>query len=87
MWFQAYITNRRQYVSFNNRNSCLLPVESGVPQGSMLGPLLFITYMNNIPDSVFYSIIYLFDDIKCFKRIIVQNDMDLLQSDINCLFN
>ena len=88
LWFQAYITNRRQYVSINNSNSCLLPVESGVPQGSILGPLLFIIYMNNIPDSVFYSNIYLFaDDTKCFKRIIVQNDMDLLQSDINCLFN
>ena len=88
LWFQAYITNRRQYVSINNSNSCLLPVESGVPQGSILGPLLFIIYMNNIPDSVFYSNIYLFaDDTKCFKRIIVKNEMDLLQSDINCLFN
>ena len=88
LWFQAYITNRRQCVSINNSNSCLLPVESGVPQGRILGPLLFIIYMNNIPDSVFYSDIYLFaDDTKCFKHIIVQNDMDLLQSDINCLFN
>ena len=51
-------------------------------------PFLFIVYMNNIPDSVFYSNIYLFaGDTKCFKHIIVQNDMDLLQSDINCLFN
>ena len=88
LWFQAYITNRRLYVSINNSNSCLLPVESGVPQGNILGPLLFIVYMNSIPDSVFYSNTYLFaDNTKCFKRIIVQNDMDLLQSDINCLFN
>ena len=87
-WFQAYITNRRQYISINGCNSCLLPVESGVPQGSILGPLLFIIYMNDIPNSVSFSNIYLFaDDTKCFKHIKVQNDKDLLQSDINCLSN
>ena len=88
LWFQAYITHRRQYVSINGSNSYLLPVESGVPQGSILGPLLFIIYMNDLSDSVFHSLIYLIaDDTKCFKRIKQHSDMDLLQSDNNCLFN
>jgi len=88
LWFQAYITHQRQYVSINSSNSYLFLVESGIPQGSILGPLLFIIYVNDIPDSVFHSLIYLFaDDTKCFKRIKQHGDKDLLQSDINCLFN
>ena len=47
-WFQAYITNRHQYVSVNNSNSRLLPEESGILQGSILGPLLFIIYLPDI---------------------------------------
>ena len=54
LWFKAYLTNRFQYVSVNNQFSQLLPVESGVPQGSILGPLLLIIYINDIFDAVLY---------------------------------
>jgi len=81
LWFQAYISNRRQYVSINSNNSCLLP---GVPQGSILCPLSFIIYMNDIPALLVISA----DDTKCFKHIVVvQNGINLLQSDVNCLSN
>jgi len=87
-WFHAYITNRHQYVCINNSNSSLLPVESGVPQGSILGPLLFIMYMNDLPNAVLFSKIFLFaDDTKCFKNIRVNSDTHLLQEDVNCLFD
>ena len=47
-WFKSYLTNRAQYVEINGICSGLLSIEKGVPQGSILGPLLFIIFINNI---------------------------------------
>ena len=48
---ESYLSNRNQYVVFNDALSDMLPITTGVPQGSILGPLLFIIYINGLPEA------------------------------------
>ena len=61
-WFEAYLFYRSQQVTINRCVSDPLPVVSGVPQGSILGPLLFLIFISNIPSSTIHSHIFLFAD-------------------------
>ena len=65
-----YLTNRKQYVKLNEVNSNLLPINTGVPQGSILGPLLFIIYINDFAraSSIFDFICYA-DDTTLFSTL------------------
>jgi len=86
-WFRNYLTDRKQYVSYCGTNSGLHDVTCGVPQGSVLGPLLFIIYTNDLPTAITKSKCILFaDDTTIFAssnkfdnlHINMKNDMKSL---------
>ena len=67
--FENYLSNRFQRVLLNGQESNWFPIKAGVPQGSILGPLLFLMYINDLPDGL-YSIVKLFaDDTSLFSIV------------------
>ena len=88
-WISSYLTNRSQRVVIEGESSAFLPVVSGVPQGSILGPLLFLLYINDISENLSLgSKIALFaDDAKIFRHIFDFTDCLALQADLHTLEN
>ena len=84
-WLINFLSNRRQKVCINEEQSDWEQVLSGVPQGSVIGPVLFIIFINDMPDVV-CSLIQLFaDDAKVFAEIQDENHHDSLQKDLVAL--
>ena len=87
-WFKSYLSNRTQTVVLSGHSSSSIPVKSGVPQGSILGPLLFIIYANSLaqlnlsPES---SIILYADDILLYRAVSSSHDGVLLQQDVDAI--
>ena len=86
-WIENFLSNRTQEVKVGNKLSKSANVTSGIPQGSVLGPILFVMYINDLPEVVDKdSFVYLFaDDTKLFRRINSDQDRIQLQHDINSL--
>ena len=74
-WFENYLTDRKQYVDINGHESKLLSIDYGVPQGSILGPLLYLIYVNDIYNSCDGNILSFADDTTLF---VSHSNLDML---------
>ena len=84
-WIESWLSNRRQRVVIGGVCSEWREVESGVPQGSVLGPLLFVMYINDIDEGLVNRIMKFADDTKVVGRVSNQEEVDGLQRDLGRL--
>ncbi len=85
-WIESFLTDRSQHVVLNGISSFAAAVLSGVPQGSVLGPLLFILFINDMKVCIKSSVIRFFaDDTRILKHIFGESDVQELQNDLNSI--
>ena len=80
-WTKDFLANRRQRAVVDGEFSTHASVSSGVPQGSVLGPILFLCYINDLPSSVSSNVRLFADDSIMYKKIKSQTDCQSLQCD------
>ena len=84
-WIGAFLKNRTQKVRVNGSESQWAPVLSGIPQGSILGPILFTLFINDLPNGI-QSLISLFaDDSKIHLPLVTEDSTNQLQADLEVL--
>ena len=84
-WIKEFLTDREQRVIIDNEFSAPSTVISGVPQGSVLGPLLFQLFINDLPNNI-ESLVKLYaDDVLIMRSITTPNDHQILQNDLTKL--
>ena len=84
-WIEQWLKDRRQRVVVDGEVSSWKPVLSGVPQGSVLGPILFLIYINDLEEGVTGNILKFADDTKLFRKVKEIGDKKKLQDDIDKL--
>ena len=84
-WIKSFLNNRTQAVALENTISDNVDVASGVPQGSVLGPVLFLIYINDITNNITSNIRLFADDCTIYRQIRTKEDQVLLQNDLNKL--
>ena len=85
-WFESYLSNRQQYTVINGYKSNVKSIEAGVPQGSVLGPLLFLVYINDIVEDIQCNIrlfaddtsLYVITDDPLVSSNMLNNDLELI---------
>ena len=86
-WIERFLCNRLQKVIVNGAEYKCHNVTSGIPQGSVLSHMLFVIYINDMPEMVESSTYLVADDTKIFREIQEENDEKMLQADLDSLQN
>ena len=68
-WIENWLTKRKQRVVVEGEESSWKQVDSGVPQGSVLGPILFVIYINDLEDEIDSNTLKFADDTKVFRKV------------------
>ena len=84
-WISSWLSERSQKVVLDGQASDPVPVLSGVPQGSVLGPVLFLIFINDLPDNIRSSVRLFADDCVLYRNIKSTIDCQILQDDLNSL--
>ena len=84
-WVEHYLNNRKQRVIVNGNSSEDHPVLSGIPQGSVLGPILFVIYINDLPNYTISNTFLFADDTKIYREIKNEEDREIMQQDLDNL--
>ena len=84
-WIDSFLENRQQAVVVGGERSNFMPVDSGVPQGSVVGPCLFLLYINDLPIEIESKIRLFADDTLCSNTIKHKVDQKKLQKDLDSL--
>ena len=87
VWLHSFLSNRTQTVMIKGQKSTSSVLKSGVPQGSVLGPILFLIYISDIGENVAASLKIYVDDSKVKKRIKNETDVEELQSQLEKMYS
>ena len=81
-WIESFLAERTQQVVINGSACKPIQVTSGVPQGTVLGPLLFLLYINDLPNNLTLNVRLFADDCLLYQPVKSDNDISLLQNDL-----
>jgi hypothetical protein len=87
LWLRSYLVGRKQYVSFNGSQSSEFTPATGVPQGSILGPVLFLIFFNDLTYVIKSQLLLFADDAKIYRNIKTSSDCYAIQRDIDATLN
>ena len=86
-WIHNFLTNRKQHILVNGTMSKPSDVKSGVPQGTVLGPILFLILINDIDKDVSSSVSLFADDTRVMRQVQQEEDVEDLQKDLDKIYN